>query len=114
MKLLVCGGRNFKDYYWLFTELDRINHTRGIDAVIHGGARGADSLAGKYATERRIQEMVFAADWDMYGPGAGPMRNKRMLVEGKPDAVIAFPGGRGTADMIKQARSAGVTVWEVS
>ena len=38
------------------------------------------------------------------------MRNARMLAEGKPDLVVAFPGGRGTADMVAQARKAGVRV----
>jgi len=32
------------------------------------------------------------------------MRNMTMLIKFKPDAVIAFPGGTGTDDMVKQAR----------
>jgi hypothetical protein len=48
-----------------------------------------------------------------YGKGAGPRRNKQMIEEGNPDLVIAFPGGRGTADMINRARAAGVRVIEV-
>ena len=34
-----------------------------------------------------------------------------MLAEGKPDLVVAFPGGAGTANMIEQARAAGVRVF---
>jgi len=49
----------------------------------------------------------------MHGRAAGPVRNAQMLAEGKPDFVVAFPGGRGTADMCKQARARGVKVVEV-
>ncbi|MEM9912925.1 MAG: hypothetical protein AAF922_19365 [Pseudomonadota bacterium] len=44
------------------------------------------------------------------GRAAGPIRNKEMLDEGCPDLVVAFPGGRGTANMVKQAQAAGVEV----
>jgi hypothetical protein len=52
------------------------------------------------------------AEWKKHGKRAGPLRNMRMLEEWKPDGVAAFPGGSGTADMIAQARNAGVKVWE--
>ena len=45
--------------------------------------------------------------------GAGPERNARMLAEGRPDLVVAFPGGTGTADMVRRAKAAGVRVVEV-
>jgi UDP-N-acetylmuramoylalanine-D-glutamate ligase len=61
----------------------------------------------------RIPVETYEADWDTHGKAAGPIRNKRMLDEGKPDLVVAFPGGRGTANMISQARKAGVEVIEV-
>jgi hypothetical protein len=81
-----------------------------VDAIIHGGARGADSMAGEFANETGIEEIVFPADWKMYGRRAGPIRNQQMLDEGKPDLVVAFPGGRGTADMVGRARTAGIEV----
>lgn len=54
----------------------------------------------------------FRADWEQCGRQAGPLRNARMLAEGRPDAVIAFPGGKGTADMVRKARAAGLPVVE--
>jgi hypothetical protein len=54
------------------------------------------------------------ADWGQYGAPAGPIRNKTMLTQGRPDVVLAFPGGTGTADMKRQARRAGVRVVEVT
>jgi len=54
--------------------------------------------------------MPFPADWSRHGKSAGPIRNRQMLIEGRPDIVVAFPGGKGTANMIKQAVEAGVKV----
>lgn len=110
MKVLVCGGRDYADSEFLNDCLDRVHAKRGITQVIHGGATGADRLAGAWAASRGVAVAVFMADWDGFGRAAGPMRNKKML-EQKPDVVVAFAGGRGTSDMIKQASSAGVTVW---
>jgi hypothetical protein len=83
------------------------------DVIIHGGATGADTLAQAYANDRVIPTLVFKADWDKYGRAAGPKRNAAMLKQGKPDLVIAFPGGKGTADMVRRAEAAGVPVRRV-
>lgn len=110
MRILVCGGRNYNNKNFLFSILDKVNDLRGISLLIHGGAKGADSLAKAWAKDRGIDESPFLADWSL-GRKAGPIRNSRMLHEGKPDGVVAFPGGRGTLDMITQAQKAGVKVW---
>ena len=47
-------------------------------------------------------------DWKKYGKKAGPLRNQQMLEEGKPDLVVAFPGGNGTADMVRRAKKANI------
>ena len=52
------------------------------------------------------------ADWKRYGRGAGPARNQAMLVEFNPQLLVAFPGGKGTADMVRRAQKAGVRVEE--
>lgn len=113
MRLLVCGGRDFDDFDAVNEELTWLSGSHSIDVLIHGGSRGADSLAGEWAKLSRIPVEVYRADWQQLGKAAGPIRNRRMLSEGRPDMVLAFPGGRGTADMIDQARAAGVTVIEV-
>jgi hypothetical protein len=80
--------------------------------IIHGGARGADQLAGTIAELWRWPVEVYEADWDKHGKGAGPIRNKQMLDEGKPDLILAFPMlvSKGTWDMIRQGVRAGVEV----
>lgn len=69
-------------------------------------------MAGEWARLTGIRELAFPADWENYRRAAGPIRNRQMLVEATPDLVVAFPGGPGTANMIRQARAAGVPVHE--
>ena len=115
MRVLVCGGRDFTDETAVVNALFRLEDVKGdFTEIIHGGARGADALAGEFARLRRAKEIVFRANWKRDGKAAGPLRNQRMLDQGRPDLVIAFPGGRGTADMTRRARAAGVEVIEVS
>lgn len=114
MKILVCGGRDFQDYDLLKTTLSALQVERGeFSLIIHGAARGADALADQYASRHRIPVKAFPADWDTYGRSAGPIRNALMLDDGEPDLVVAFPGGRGTKNMVLQSRLAGVEVIEV-
>jgi hypothetical protein len=106
MKVLVCGGRNYDDYNHVVKILDWLP----ITLIIHGGATGADALAGKYAYEKTLSWVSYCADWDRHGRRAGYIRNLQMLDEGKPDLVVAFPGGKGTTMMIKLAKEAAVPV----
>ncbi len=112
MRVLVCGGRHFNDREHLRGVLDRIHKLTPIKAVIHGAATGADAFAGEWAAMSGVEQQRFPADWGAHGRAAGPIRNGQMLREGKPDIVIAFPGGTGTADMVRQARRAHVPVTE--
>ncbi len=108
MKALVCGGRDYQDKDSVLYVLGGFPITR----LIHGDARGADTLAEQYAKEAGIPCDAYPANWRQFGYRAGPMRNQQMLDNGKPDIVIAFPGGRGTADMVRRAKRAGVKVYE--
>lgn len=110
MRVLVCGGRDFTDKDLMFDFLDKHEADYGPYTVIQGGARGADALAKEWANDLNLPVEEYKADWLLYGKAAGPIRNKQMLDEGKPDLVIAFPGGRGTQNMIQQAIKAGVKV----
>lgn len=104
VKVLVCGGRNFNNRQVVHRVLTKLNP----DIVVHGGASGADKLAGEWAEENGKEERIYYAKWGLHGKAAGPMRNKEMLekeIEGL-NGVIAFPGGRGTQDMINRARHA--------
>lgn len=127
-RVLVCGGRDYRDRDAVFRVLDWWREEYGVAEVIHGACglyeytagrgatsgrlQGADRWADEWAIARGVPVRHFLADWRAHGRAAGPIRNQRMLDEVRPDVVIAFPGGRGTADMVQRARAAGVRVCE--
>jgi len=110
VKVLVCGGRDYHDHARVSDTLDSINHRKTITTVIEGGARGADSLAHHWALLRGRFIHTFWAEWGVYGRKAGNVRNTKMMDRGKPDLVVAFPGGNGTQNMVTIAAIAGVRV----
>ena len=120
MRILICGDR-----YWANKELIRDtveNYVKTIKLdkiyIIEGEANGADSLAREVAEELGLEVMKFPADWSKYHRAAGPIRNQQMLQQGKPDMVLAFHNNlsqsKGTADMVKRARKAGVPTEVIS
>lgn len=135
MRLLVCGGRTFgvapsdatperiaeaeRERDILRRALDAFHAKHNVTRLIHGKAHGADTLAAHWAATQkhagggRIYEDGYAAAWRRLGRAAGMIRNAQMLREGDPDAVLAFPGGRGTEGMMRLALKAGVPVWRV-
>lgn len=113
MRVLVTGGRSFENRALLFEAMDRLHEERGISTLIHGAAKGADTLAGEWAESRGVEVIACPADWRRYGRAAGPIRNKQMLVEHKPDLVVAFPGSTGTAHMVSIAEKAGGEVIQI-
>lgn len=118
MRLLVCGGRDYAGRKALYATLDYLHAKRGILCVIAGGARGADTLAADWARARGVPLEEYLAEWGLYGRRAGPIRNTRMLDEGRPYGVLAFPRangewGSGTQDMMNQAFERGLPVSQV-
>ena len=108
LTVIVCGGRDFQNYDCVCRVLDSLP----IKLIVHGGYRGADRLAHRYAKEHNVKEVECKAQWGRYGTQAGPIRNAHML-KFHPDLVVAFPGNAGTADMVNRARNAGVNILEV-
>ncbi len=127
MRVLVCGGRMYGEQYLdeasdaravkerdaLRAFLSDFHSKTPISVLIHGVSKGADFWADNWAKAYGVKVAPFKADWRTHGKGAGPIRNKRMLEEGRPDIVVAFPGGRGTLDMCGRARAIGLRVLEV-
>ena len=105
LNIVVAGGREYENYPELSQKLDRViselNTPPGMKLnIVSGGARGADTLAEKYAQERGLGLQVFKADWEGQGLNAGMNRNRQMAEAG--DILVAFPGGSGTENMIQQ------------
>jgi hypothetical protein len=113
MRVLVCGGRDYgknpdgsdneAEIYFLCNTLEDIRMKHPGMIVIQGEARGADKTARRWAEIVKVPVVSFPANWALYGNLAGPIRNLQMIQEGRPDLVVAFKGGAGTRNMIKQA-----------
>ena len=78
--------------------------------VVHGGAKGVDSIADELAKDMGFEVEVWEADWKRYGKSAGPIRNREMIET--CDMVIAFWDGssRGTKNAISIANKNGLDV----
>lgn len=139
MRVLVCGGRTFgnlpndiepgalpqlqakaRDERDLVSStLTRLHQLHHFTVLIQGGQRGADYWAKKWAERHGVPVLEFKANWYPNGRrhgvdrSAGPRRNAKMIAEGKPDRVIAFPGGKGTASMLAIARAAGAEIQRI-
>lgn len=112
-RLIVCGGRHYKGKKFVFMALDLVYKQHPRLTVIEGGASGADSFAALWCFAQPsgsgVDHLEVKAEWRKYGRAAGSARNRKML-DLNPDLVLAFPGGRGTANMVSIARVAGIRV----
>ena len=111
-RLLITGGRDFTDAAVIEGALMDIEQRP--DVIIHGDAAGADRVAGQVAAKLGLEVWKFPANWARYGRSAGPRRNYQMIQEGRPTHVLAFPGGAGTANMVKQASKAGLPIRRIT
>lgn len=104
MRICVIGSRNYSNKPKVEEVLTKYQDQS--PTIISGGAPGADTLAIDIAKKLGYDTQVFYANWTKWGKTAGPIRNREMLDEGKPDLVIAFrsPGNSsGTDGCIKEA-----------
>jgi hypothetical protein len=109
MTVIICGDRYYTNYQKILKFVQSL--PKGT-IILEGGCKGADELARKAAGKCGLDCRTYFAEWHIYGKGAGPMRNAKMLVEGKPDVVVAFHDNlmtsKGTKDMLERSRNAGV------
>ena len=111
-RVLVTGGRHYSDH----TNLANALSTIGPSQIIHGAATGADTLSGQFADTNGLEVRRYPVTpeaWNTVGKSAGIKRNMLMLDTEKPDMVLAFPGGNGTAHMTSYAHSQGYRVLKV-
>jgi len=103
MRVIIAGGRSFKDYNRLCSVCDYMLQNQTDIEIVSGTAMGADKLGEQYAQERGHKIARFPAEWDKYGKSAGFKRNEEMAEYA--DALIAFWDGnsKGTKHMIDLA-----------
>src|SRR5262249_42898977 len=120
MIIIATGGRDYilkrPDYQYLTL----LHTTEGFSLVITGDADGADTCVDNWARVSKIDRIIVPANWDKHGRAAGPMRNSRMLDLAMllsrhqykmPVAGVAFPGNRGTSNMVSQLKMRGCIVY---
>jgi hypothetical protein len=114
MRIGVTGGRNYNNFDKIYEALRLFDYAPiGGHTLVYGGASGADDLASGITSECFYwKQERFEADWKTQGKAAGPIRNQQMVDSGL-DVLIAFPGGRGTEDMVTRAKKAGILVLRV-
>ena len=107
-RIVVAGCRDYTDYEQAKPYIDHcISNIKNKYELIFvsGGATGADALGERYAKENAYELEIYPAQWQKYGPKAGPIRNKQMAEIA--DYVICFWDGksRGTKSMISEAKT---------
>ena len=107
MKLIISGGRG---YQLTENDIERLNAIDGVTEVLTGGFRGADATGESWANEAGIPVKRFLPDWKFYGTAAGQFR--KMRIAEFADAVVLFPGGKGTASMKREAEKVGIKVYD--
>lgn len=111
---LICGGRDFADQAMFDGAMGDLIRLKGCpDRIVHGAAKGADSMAAAWSERMAIECFPIPADWKAFGKAAGVMRNQAMIDYHRPELVVAFPGGKGTDDMVARARRHGIDVAEI-
>lgn len=114
MRVLVCGGRDWTNQEAINRRLYLLG---GGHVIVHGAARGADTMAGIAARGLGLTVEEFPADWNKFGKRAGILRNLQML-DTKPDLVIAFhsdiASSKGTGHTVGEARRRGIPVEVIS
>lgn len=116
IRVVVAGGRNISDYYFVARKLDSIlaNVKEGIE-IVSGSCNtgkltytrpdgtivcGVDGCGERYAAERGLNVVYFPANWDSHGPSAGPIRNREMA-DYCTHAVVVWDGqSKGSKSMI--------------
>jgi len=112
MRVAVVGSRSFNDYSFMENALDSYCKAGMISKIVSGGAKGADTLAKRYAKEHDIDFEEFTAQWDFFGKSAGYRRNIKIV--DNSDMIVAFIvkgfENKGTNHTIKIAYDKGKDV----
>lgn len=110
MRVIIAGGRDFMPlaYHWKW--LDLLHQLKGITQVVCGMAPGADDFGRRWAIQNKIEVAEYPADWKQFGKSAGPRRNRQMAENA--DALVLFPGKRGTQNMFDEANAKGLMIFD--
>ena len=110
-KIAVTGGLNFNDHRLIWDRLDKAHAKHPDMVLLHGGSpKGAELIAAKWASNRRVPQIAFRPDWTKHAKAA-PFRRNDQLLATMPKGVIIFPGSGITGNLADKARKLGIPVW---
>ncbi|WGR93044.1 DUF2493 domain-containing protein [Bradyrhizobium sp. ISRA443] len=111
-KIALTGGLDFNDVSLVWNRLDKV-HTKYPDMVLlHGGSpKGAELIAAKWASNRKVSQITFKPDWTKHAKAAPFKRNDAMLAV-MPTGVMCFPGTGIQDNLADKAKKLGIPVWK--
>ena len=112
-KIAVTGGLDFNDHILIWDRLDKVYAKHPDMALLHGGStRGAELIASKWASARKVAQIAFKPDWTTHAKAA-PFKRNDALLETLPIGVMVFPGSGIQDNLADKARKLGIPVWRV-
>jgi len=110
-KIAVTGGLDFNDHRLIWDRLDKVHAKHPDMVLLHGGSpKGAELIAAKWASNRKVPQIAFKPDWTKHAKAAPFKRNDAML-DVLPIGVMVFPGTGIQDNLADKARKLGVPVW---
>jgi hypothetical protein len=111
-KIALTGGLDFNDYHLIWDRLDKVHAKHPDMVLVHGGSpKGAELIASKWATTRKVPQIAFKPDWTKHAKAAPFKRNDAML-ELLPIGVMHFPGTGIQDNLADKAKRLGIAVWK--
>jgi len=111
-KIALTGGLDFNDHHLIWDRLDKVRAKHPDMVLLHGGSpRGAELIAAKWATNRKVPQIAFKPDWAKHAKAAPFKRNDAMLAV-LPIGVLHFPGTGIQDNLADKAKKLGIPVWK--
>jgi len=111
-KVAFTGGLDFNDHRLIWDRLDKVHAKHPDMVLLHGGSpKGAELIAAKWATHRKVPQIAFKPDWTKHAKAAPFRRNDAMLAV-LPIGVMVFPGTGIQGNLADKAKKLGIPVWK--
>ncbi|WP_027521962.1 DUF2493 domain-containing protein [Bradyrhizobium sp. Ec3.3] len=111
-KVALTGGLEFNDVSLVWDRLDKVHAKHPDMVLLHGGSpKGAELIAAKWATHRKVPQIAFKPDWTKHAKAAPFKRNDAML-DIMPIGVMHFPGTGIQDNLADKAKKLGIPVWK--
>ena len=111
-KIALTGGLDFNDHRLIWDRLDKVHAKHPDMVLLHGGSpKGAELIAAKWASNRKVPQIAFKPDWTKHAKAAPFKRNDAMLAV-LPIGVLHFPGTGIQDNLADKAKKLGIPVWK--